>query len=258
MLLIYYPRIILAYIIAAIIYTISAIFFLIKPFYKKNSYYCNSNMARAIFWIFRIKFTKRNYDRLNDYFDKKQETPIKILIANHQHTIDLCAIGGALPPGVVTVGKRVIAIIPFLGWAFVFGGNILINRKDRKSALTTMKAIKEKMLKNNVSVCIMPEGTRSWGRGLLKFKKGAFHLALDAKIPIVPMVISSIHKTVDFHRWNAGEIIVDFLPELDMSGITHNNLNEFIEKTRNMYEKHITELDNEIIERQGWSRNTPN
>ncbi|MBF0297633.1 MAG: 1-acylglycerol-3-phosphate O-acyltransferase [Oligoflexia bacterium] len=254
--IIYYPRLILATIAAIIIYTFSSLFFLLKPFHKNNSYYCNSTMALVIFKILGVKFTKRNTDRLKDFFDAfkgNTKTPIKVLISNHQHTIDLCTVGGSLPPGVVTVGKKSIAIMPFLGWAFVLAGNILINRQDRKSAFATMKAVKEKMFKKNVSVCIMPEGTRSWGKGLLKFKKGAFYLALDAQVPIVPVVISSIHKTVDFSRWNAGEIIVDILPEINVNGIASENLNDFIEKIRNMYIEHIKRLDQEIIERQGWS-----
>ncbi|MBF0361912.1 MAG: 1-acyl-sn-glycerol-3-phosphate acyltransferase [Oligoflexia bacterium] len=260
MIILCYVRIFIAFIVAAVAYAVFAIFFLLRPFHKNNSYYCNNTVAKIIFWILRIKYTRRNYDRFKDYFDCSMgaKTPMKILIANHQHTLDLFAVGGTLPPGVVTIGKRIICLIPFLGWAFMLGGNILINRRDRKSAFATMKAVKEKMHAQQVSVCILPEGTRSWGRGLLKFKKGAFYLALDAKAPIVPMIVSSIHKTVDLRRWNSGEIIVDVLPELDMEvdgeGVTIENLNEFIESVRNMYLKHIEELDKEILERLNWKK----
>ena len=53
----------------------------------------------------------------------------------------------------------------------------------------------------------MPEGTRSRGKGLLEFKKGAFHMAINGKVKLVPVIVSS-YKYLDLNKWNSGKIVV--------------------------------------------------
>ena len=70
-----------------------------------------------------------------------------------------------------------------------FGGTVLIDRENTASAKEAMKPLVDVMLKEGRSVCIAPEGTRSTSTNLGRFKKGAFHLAMQAGVPIVPIVI---------------------------------------------------------------------
>ncbi len=66
---------------------------------------------------------------------------------------------------------------------------------------------------SDVSVWMFPEGTRSRGRGLLPFKTGAFHAAIGAGLPIIPIVCSSTGG-VKLNRWNNGHVIVEMLPPI--------------------------------------------
>ena len=66
-----------------------------------------------------------------------------------------------------------------------------------------------------LSIWMFPEGTRSRGRGLLPFKTGAFHTAMQAGVPIVPVVASSYANQIDLNRWDNGEVLIEMLPPLE-------------------------------------------
>lgn len=70
-----------------------------------------------------------------------------------------------------------------------------------------MNKVGEIIRERQISIWMFPEGTRSRGRGLLPFKTGAFHTAIAAGVPIVPIVCSSLHNKVDLNRWNNGVVI---------------------------------------------------
>ena len=78
----------------------------------------------------------------------------------------------------------------FVGELYWLTGNILIDRANRSKAMDTISQVAEQIKKNKVSVWMFPEGTRSRGRGLLPFKTGAFHAAIAAQVPIVPIPVA--------------------------------------------------------------------
>ncbi|KAJ3331853.1 1-acylglycerol-3-phosphate O-acyltransferase [Kappamyces sp. JEL0680] len=118
---------------------------------------------------------------------------------NHQSTLDLLLLGYVIPSRSVFTAKKEIASIPIMGQVFVAGNNILIDRGNRTSAVEAMNKVGERMKKDNLSVMIFPEGTRSNQRDntLLPFKKGAFHLAKQTGFPIVPIVASTYFPIYD-------------------------------------------------------------
>lgn len=90
-------------------------------------------------------------------------------------------------------------------------GAVFIDRKNRKNALKTVQQAGDQMKKNGVSLWIFPEGTRASHAepALLPFKKGAFHLAVQAQIPIVPVVCENYHHLFDGRtRLDAGNLKV--------------------------------------------------
>lgn len=78
-------------------------------------------------------------------------------------------------------------------------GAVFIDRKNRKDAVNTVEQAGATMKKNDVSIWIFPEGTRSLHPEptMLPFKKGAFHLAVQAQIPVVPVVCENYHRLFD-------------------------------------------------------------
>src|SRR5699024_2711557 len=146
----------------------------------------------------------------------------------------------------VAVGKKSLIWIPFFGQAFWLSGNILIDRHNHSKARDTINQISEKMTARRLSIWMFPEGTRSRGRGLLPFKMGAFHAALDAKVPIVPVCISTTTGTIDLNRWDNGYVIVEQMDPIDVSQYSKENVRELAKYCHTLMEQKIAELDKEV------------
>ncbi len=168
-----------------------------------------------------------------------------IYIANHQNNFDMCTISGATMPRTVTVGKKSLAWMPLFGQLYYLSGNILIDRNNRNKAAGTINQVVERMKKDNLSVWMFPEGTRSRGRGLLPFKTGAFHAALGAQVPIVPIVCSST-TDIKLNRWNNGHVIVEMLSPIPTKGCDKADLRRLMEESHQVMSDKLAELDAEV------------
>lgn len=136
----------------------------------------------------------------------------KIFVSNHQHTLDLFTCPWAFQPNTVTVGKKSLKWIPVFGLFYWFSGNIMIDRANRSRAAGTIEQAARRIKERQINVWLFPEGTRSYGRGLLPFKSGAFRMAKRAAVPIVPVCISDTVNQLDLSRWHNGKVIIEFLP----------------------------------------------
>jgi lysophosphatidate acyltransferase len=125
-----------------------------------------------------------------EYLEYNQPT---IYVVNHQATLDMYLLGTILPKRCVVTAKKEVMYVPFLGQVFYAGRNMFIDRKNRSNAISAMDSVAGRMRKENLSVLLFPEGTRSHqtDKSLLPFKKGAFHMAFKSKFPIVPIVCST-------------------------------------------------------------------
>ncbi|WP_303818453.1 1-acylglycerol-3-phosphate O-acyltransferase [Actinobacillus minor] len=170
-----------------------------------------------------------------------------IYIANHQNNYDMVTISSMVPPKTVTIGKKSLIWIPFFGLVYWATGNIFINREKRSAAIDTMTKVGKIIQERQISIWMFPEGTRSRGRGLLPFKTGAFHTAIAAGVPIVPIVCSTLHNKVDLNRLNNGTVICETLEPIDTSGYNRENIKELIEKCHSVMQTKIAELDAEIV-----------
>ncbi len=110
-----------------------------------------------------------------------------VFIFNHQSAIDALLVCKLLRRDVVGVAKREIKRVPVLGQAFEFAGTIFLDRADRAGSIEALAPAVD-ALRRGLSIAIAPEGTRSPTPRLGPFKKGAFHIAMQAGAPIVPIV----------------------------------------------------------------------
>ncbi len=117
-----------------------------------------------------------------------------VFIFNHQSNVDLLILAKLLRKNAVGIAKKELQYTP-LGPVFKAAGMIFIDRSNKEKAIEAMKPAVE-ALKNGTSIGLAPEGTRSYDYTLGKFKKGAFHLAMQAKVPIVPIVIKNAHDAM--------------------------------------------------------------
>ena len=173
-----------------------------------------------------------------------------IYIANHQNNYDMVTASSVVMPRTVTVGKKSLAWIPFFGQLYWLTGNLLIDRDNRAKAHGTISQVVTQIKKKNLSIWMFPEGTRSRGRGLMPFKTGAFHAAIAAGVPIVPICVSNTSNKVKLNRWSNGLVIVEMLPPIDTSGYTKERLRELSEHCRQIMADKIAELDAEVAQRE--------
>ena len=173
-----------------------------------------------------------------------------IYIGNHQNNYDMVTISYMVMPRTVSVGKKSLIWVPFFGILYWATGNIFLDRDNRSKAHNTMSELARRINEDNLSIWMFPEGTRSRGRGLLPFKTGAFHAAIAAGVPIVPVVCSTTHNKIDLNRWDNGKVICEMLEPIDVSGYTRDNVRELAEYCHDLMQKRINELDQEIAQTQ--------
>lgn len=176
-----------------------------------------------------------------------------IYIGNHQSNYDMVTISYMVMPRTVSVGKKSLIWVPFFGLVYWITGNILLDRENRSKAHSAMTELARRIKEDNISVWMFPEGTRSRGRGLLPFKTGAFHAAIAAGVPVVPVVCSTTHNQVDLNRWNNGKVICELMEPIDSSRYTKETVREFADHCHAVMAKRIAELDAELA-RSGESR----
>ena len=112
-----------------------------------------------------------------------------VFIFNHQSQADMVIIAKLLRRDLAGVGKKEIANVPILGRIMQFAGIVMIDRSDPEKAIQSMRRLVDTIRVEEKSVAIAPEGTRTVSTHVGEFKKGAFHLAMQAGVPIVPIVI---------------------------------------------------------------------
>jgi 1-acyl-sn-glycerol-3-phosphate acyltransferase len=140
--------------------------------------------ARGMAWFCHIPFTLHGWERMPEAI-REGHQPV-IFMSNHESQLDPPILVAALPLPAVYIGKKELQYLPFVGWAGWAAGVIFINRGDRERAIQSIHAAADQ-IRGGKNVVIFPEGTRSSTGGMLPFKKGAFALAMDAGVPIVPM-----------------------------------------------------------------------
>ena len=144
-----------------------------------------------------------------------------IYVMNHQSSLDGMPLGLLRIPRLAIIGKKEVAFIPFIGWAFWLAGNVLIDRADGRKARGQLDAGIAAIRRRRVSIAIFPEGTRSKEAGFLPFKRGAFQMAIEAGVPVVPVVIKSLKKVVDKAAKKYGGVLrVRVMPHLETAGLT--------------------------------------
>lgn len=165
-----------------------------------------------------------------------------IYIANHQSVLDVALFGSIFPSRTVVIGKRELLWVPFFGLFFVVGQNILINRKKKGDSLCRLNKAVQAIQKKKISILIFPEGTRNRSfTGILPLKKGAFHMAIQARVPVIPIIAESL-KPFFTKQLKSCVIKVRILPPISIKDVDFDKVSEFSEKTREIMLKNFQEL----------------
>lgn len=187
-----------------------------------NSKYAQYILARVFYFQFSkllgVKVTIKN----EHYLYQKPA----IVISNHQTAADILVLGKVFKPGYTVTAKKALKYVPILGLFMLGSGTFFLDRSKGEKARETLNKALISLKKNDRALFIFPEGTRSGTTklDLLPFKKGAFHLAKQAKIPIIPVAVSNYSNIFNAKSktFNSGEIIVEVLPPQSTANLETN------------------------------------
>lgn len=162
-----------------------------------------------------------------------------VFIFNHQSNVDLIIMCKLIRRDSVALAKKELKYTP-IGPILQAAGVIFLDRSNRDKAIKAMEPAVE-ALKNGTSVGIAPEGTRSKDYNLGPFKKGAFHLAMQAKVPIVPVIIKNAHdvmpKGSNLIKPSIVEVVV--LPAIKTNRWKKTTIDKHIKEIRGLYLKEL-------------------
>ncbi|KAI9262058.1 hypothetical protein BY458DRAFT_439162 [Sporodiniella umbellata] len=146
-----------------------------------------------------------------------------IYVCNHQSSLDIVLMGKVYPRNTTIVAKKELKNVPFLGWFMQLTRVIFLDRKNRDNAIKESRKAALDIHKKNVNVWVFPEGTRGHESEitLLPFKKGPFYMAVQAKVPIVPVVIANYSHlySAKQKRYESGSIRCKVLPPISTENI---------------------------------------
>ncbi len=165
-----------------------------------------------------------------------------LYIANHQSNLDLFIAAAVVPKKTISIGKKSIGWIPLFGQLYLLAGNFLIDRRHHRKGVATMSALAQKIVRDSLGLWMFPEGTRSRDRRLLPFKKGAFHTAVQAGCPIVPVIIEP-YRT-DFSHWKARPLRLKVLPPIPTEKLGEDGISPLRESCFTIFERELAAMRN--------------
>ena len=157
-----------------------------------------------------------------------------IYAANHTSVYDAFTSIWLSPPWTVGVAKREIVYYPFYGLAWLLSGHLRIDRVNTDRGKASLRRLAEFVRRNGLHIYMFPEGTRSSDGRLRRFKKGVIHLAIQTRLPIMPVVTTGAQRA-----WGKGTLLikrtpikVEFLDPIPTDDWSEDRIDEHVETIR--------------------------
>lgn len=169
-----------------------------------------------------------------------------VFVSNHQNLLDILALSAALPYPFGFVAKEELSRVPFLGFAIRNSASVFIDRSDPRRAVTSLREAGERIRGGN-SVLLFAEGTRSYCRELQPLKKGAFAVAVEAGVEMVPVTVVDGYRLMNERDklLRSGTIHVVVSEPISLEGKTRRDIPELMETTRERLARPLRIDDNE-------------
>jgi putative phosphoserine phosphatase/1-acylglycerol-3-phosphate O-acyltransferase len=160
-----------------------------------------------------------------------------VFIFNHQSKLDPIIVMKLLREQFTGVAKKEAKNVPFFGQVFQLAGVAFVDRGNTAQARKALEPAVLKIREERMSLCIAPEGTRSVTPRLARFKKGPFHIAMQAGVPMVPIVLRNVGEVM----WRGAQVLkpgtveVAVLPPVDTSEFRVETLDEHVKQVRDQF-----------------------
>lgn len=145
-------------------------------------YYPPKWWSRFTCWLALCRIKSSGHENLNPRGSY-------IFVANHQGAFDIFLTYGFLNQNIKWIQKASLRKIPLVGYASKMAGHVFVDNSSPAARANTIKEAKEEIV-DGVSIMLFPEGARSHTGKLSRFKRGAYQIAYDLKLPIVPLTLN--------------------------------------------------------------------
>jgi putative phosphoserine phosphatase/1-acylglycerol-3-phosphate O-acyltransferase len=160
-----------------------------------------------------------------------------VFVFNHQSKLDTIVVAKLLRTEFTGVAKKEAANVPGFGQFFRLAGVAFIDRSDPAKAREALTPAVDKIREEGLSLVMAPEGTRSATPRLGAFKKGAFHIAMQAEVPMVPIVLRNVGELM----WRGSQVLrpgtieVCVLPPVDTGDWRRETMTDHVAEVRGMF-----------------------
>ncbi|XP_041825697.1 1-acyl-sn-glycerol-3-phosphate acyltransferase beta [Melanotaenia boesemani] len=207
------------------------------------------SMVRHVKYLLGLRIEVSGWEHL------QTEGPY-VIISNHQSSLDVLGMMEILPDRCTMIAKKELIYAGTVGLICWLGGIVFINRKKTTDAKSVMADAAKTMLDEQIRLWVFPEGTRNQRGDLLPFKKGAFHLAVQAQVPIIPVVFSSyssfyLRKEKQF---KSGTIRLKILPKIETTGMTSEDISTLSDKSFNLMRSAFLNISDSVTHSNGPTR----
>lgn len=159
-----------------------------------------------------------------------------VIVPNHQSLYDIFLVYGWLGIDIKWVMKKELRNLPGVGFGSAKVGHIFMDRSNQRAAMASLNEAKKKLV-NGSSVVIFPEGTRSPSGELLPFKRGAFKLAVDLELPVLPITINGTRKILPakaITKILPGKVRLNVHKPIDISSYNESSVKKLMDDTKKL------------------------
>jgi len=165
-----------------------------------------------------------------------------VIASNHQSIYDIPILFDALPLQLRIVAKASLGSFPFLGWHLQRTGHLLVDRRNPGADIVRKM---RRLVSENQSLIVFPEGTRSVDGRVARFKKGSFLVAVDAGLPVVPVSVAGSRHVMKKGRLMVcpGDVRVVVHEPIPTIGVTRAGMTEFANRVRDIVRGDLDETN---------------
>jgi 1-acyl-sn-glycerol-3-phosphate acyltransferase len=180
--------------------------------------------AKAILWAAKVRVELQGLENLHT--DRPQ-----IIVSNHQSWFDVFVLAAHLPVRYRFVAKQELGKIPIFGPAWRSCGHVSVDRGNKEAAVEALDQAWREVREDRLTMILFPEGTRSLDGRLQPFKKGAFVLAVQGQVPIVPMAVVGSREIMakGATRIRPGTVTVRIGTPISTEGSTIRDRNQLLQ-----------------------------
>lgn len=171
-----------------------------------------------------------------------------VFACNHQSALDILVLAGFVPYPFGFVAKEELRSTPLIGPVLENSACVFVDRRDPRASVRSIQQAGRE-IRGGASVLVFPEGVRTYSGGLAPFQRGAFVLAVEAGVPVVPVALHGSYRVLDERRMamRPGTVGLHLMPPIDTAGLTRRDLPSLMTQTRDALEASLHAFEAEPL-----------